>query len=385
MNCAAADFVELQWYLDGENNIWNTWEGGVRSIRGLPYEVCMEMVANSPAVPSDPRIYYSALQHALMTEAGGEKVAPLLSDLQTFLKLQFVDKDDYCTFDMFSIMIRVQLKCNIPEAELKDKIFSKCPVLPVENDPSMMQRSLKDLGAALMIWSGLGLWPEAIAEVVKEVIPLGPIQKLALSNLQDEFDKLDPDQNGILQPAAAVILVRKLAHPGLTFDNLAHFMNIRLGLSISARELHAYFSLLDMQGDGVITVDEFLPMLHFLVLDVFPMHILASMGLSTSSILKYLLIILIFLGLIFTFISLVMSIFSAGGSVFAAIQSGVTGMTVFISQQMSQPKMAGGAKTLKDVEERMNKVMLDVLAVALGLSTGVVQKMQKSLHELGQL
>lgn len=260
-------------------------------------------------------------------------------------------------------------------------MFDKCPCVP--GDSSAKQRSLSDLGAALCVWSGFGLWKEAIAEVVKEVVPYGPVRKLALQNLSVEFDKMDPDENGVVQPAAAIILIRKLAHPGLTFDMLCDFLNQSLNLTISPREMHSYFAMLDMQGDGVITVDEFIPMVRFLALDVFPMHVLASMGLSTSSILKYLLVILFFLGLVFSFISLVISIFSAGGDVMSGIKSGVTGLTVFCSKQMSEPNQGGGQSTVAGVEEHLNKIMVDMLAAALGLSSTVIQRLQKMLNDLG--
>merc|ERR1711964_542319 len=98
-----------------------------------------------------------------------------------------------------------------PMAVLEAQVFNPCP----PTDYMAMERSLDDLGAALHIWTGLGLWKSAVGQVIRDVVPLGPIQAMALQDLQDRFSALDTQKIGVLQPPAVVALVHQLANPGL--------------------------------------------------------------------------------------------------------------------------------------------------------------------------
>merc|ERR1712032_878887 len=161
-----------------------------------------------------------------------------------------------------------------------------------------------DLGAALHLWMGTGMWSEAIGQVIEANMPPGPVRHLAMQNLAKQFTTFDKDNIGVIQVGEAISLVHLLENPGLTWDTLQTFFKKRLGLSVPPRELHKYFAVMDTDQNGVITVDEFIPMLRLLMLDFFPVHILETMNLSTGFVARTIFLILLNVGLFFAFVTL---------------------------------------------------------------------------------
>merc|ERR1712113_858849 len=93
--------------------------------------------------------------------------------------------------------------------------------------------------------------------------------------------------------------------------------------------------MLDVNGDGVLQVDEFIPFFRFLMLDFFPERILRSLNLSTGKILTLVFGLLLILGLIFVLISLVIAAFSTASSIGSTIHSGVNGICGVVAKQLS--------------------------------------------------
>merc|ERR1719272_179784 len=137
---------------------------------------------------------------------------------------------------------------------------------------------------------GYGLWPRAVENIVEHFLPRGPMRSLALSMLQDEFNKLDTRGVGVIQPAETIALIHRLMNPGLTCEGLADFLSTSLSIDVPSREIHKYFTLMDVDGNGVLSVNEFIPMFRTLITGYFPEHILRSLNLSGGQIAKFLIV-----------------------------------------------------------------------------------------------
>merc|ERR1719329_675425 len=99
-------------------------------------------------------------------------------------------------------------------------------------------------------------------------------------------------------------------NPGLTCENMANFLSTSLQIDVPEREIHKYFTLMDVDSNGVLSVDEFIPMIRNLMTGYFPEHILRSLNLSGGQIAKFLFVLASGLISVFVLITLVITTFA---------------------------------------------------------------------------
>jgi len=282
----------------------------------------------------------------------------------------------WCTFASFKAIMQSLLKCDLPEGPLLAEVFTPCPKDP-EDDLGELRR-LSDLGGALFTWMGYGLWPGAVEVALTEVMPRGRVQTVALSMLDEEFKALDPEGLGVLQPAEAVVLLHRLVAPGLTCEDMTDFVSSRLGMQVPDRELHKYFAMMDVNGDGVLQAEEFIPMFVYLTFDFFPHHVLRRLNLTSGKIAIFLLSVLFLLGLLFALITLVIAAFPTGKSISATLHSGVSGISAVVAKQSSD-KSIGAEDSMAQVKKDLELKALGAVVAVLGLSKAVCDNLTKMM------
>jgi len=255
-------------------------------------------------------------------------------------------------------------------------VFSPCPKDPKDDLGEL--RRLSDLGGALFTWMGYGLWPAAMEVALTEIMPRGRVQTVALSMLDEEFKALDPEGLGILQPAEAIVLLHRLVAPGLTCEDMTDFVSSRLGMQVPDREMHKYFAMMDVNGDGVLQADEFIPMFVYLTFDFFPHHVLRRLNLSTGKIVAFIMSVLLLLGLLFALITLVISAFPTGKGVGATIHSGVSGIGAVVAKQSSD-KSIGAEDSMAAVKKELEAKALMAVVGVLGLGKAVYDNLTKMM------
>jgi len=297
-----------------------------------------------------------------------------LETLRTWLKQEYLKTLNACTLDQFTTIINTHLEVSIPADVLATRVFNPCP--RVEGDELGELRYLNDLGAALKIWMGFGLWPRGVGLVVDQLLPHGPVRNLAMVMLNDEFAKLDASNIGVLQPAHVIMLLHRLIHPGLTNHGFAEMMRVRLNLDVPDRELLKYFMLMDVNGDGVLSSGEFISTMRFAVIDFFPQHILNNMNLSVAQILSFICMILLNIAAFFAFVTLVIRAFTAGGAVASGIHSIVStlgGLTAKTSSDSS----SGNNDNPAQIRAFLETQLMDSIVLAMGLSRDVIDRLSK--------
>lgn len=289
LNPYSANCLDMQWRESvpkddkeadtGDGAIWHVLpDGSNRRLRGLWLEVALEMFGQLDCIPHDNYIFFKGVQYEhvafggrgyqgkpprggldgfsteqsvtmsiVSQETGSVELTPFLK-LKTFkywLKNHFLKERHWVTLSQFKKLLTL-LNCDINLDEI-DPVFTGCPGKP--GDVSGDLRSVQDLGAAMYIWMGYGLWPKAVEQIVEHFLPRGPMRSLALSMLQDEFTKLDTRGVGVIQPAETIALIHRLMNPGLTCDNMADFLSSTLQIDVPSREIHKYFTLMDVDGN----------------------------------------------------------------------------------------------------------------------------------------
>jgi len=199
-----------------------------------------------------------------------------------------------------------------------------------------------------------------------------------LSMLDEEFKALDPEGLGILQPAEAIVLLHRLVAPGLTCEDMTDFVSSRLGMQVPDREMHKYFAMMDVNGDGVLQADEFIPMFVYLTFDFFPHHVLRRLNLSTGKIVAFIMSVLLLLGLLFALITLVISAFPTGKGVGATIHSGVSGIGAVVAKQSSD-KSIGAEDSMAAVKKELEAKALMAVVGVLGLGKAVYDNLTKMM------
>merc|ERR1712118_167038 len=118
--------------------------------------------------------------------------------------------------------MRHYMEVDTPSSVLEAQIFVKCPLVP--GDDLCELRFLSDIGYALKILTGYGLWSSGIMQLVRRIVPPGPTRNLALAAIAGAFARIDTAGIGILQPGQTLVLLRDILNPGLTEEHLRSFL-----------------------------------------------------------------------------------------------------------------------------------------------------------------
>jgi len=368
----ATDIFDLVWYMGSDNAVWHATGGTKKRLRGFGLELALSLFEALDSVPTDLDIYFKAL-HWQRTELKKRTISLLHLDVfGKWLQEVYFKDQTWCTFCQFIGILHTVLQCDIPEGPLKEQVFNPCPTDP-EDDLGELRR-LSDLGAALQIWLGYGLWPAAINQAVEELLPRGRVLTVAKSILKEEFNKLDPEGLGVLQPAQAVLLMHRLMVPGLTCEDMKAFIDEQLGCSVPQREVHKYFVMMDVNGDGILSAEEFIPMFVYFCFDFFPRQILQKLGLGPGNIAMFVAAVLGLLSMIFALVSLVIAAFPMGRSVSSSIHTIVSGTTAFATKHSSDQSI-GFEDTMSNLKKQLESKAVEVIVGVLGISKAVVERL----------
>jgi len=373
------DPMDLVWLLGDDGLIWHDLPMGKRPLRGIWLELYLKFSDTSSTLPSDLDVFYDCIEwqqkkHSVQT--------PWLRHnlLRRWILDVYIPRNTQ-TISCPTFMVLLQkLRVTLPEDVVKTEIFTPCPLVPGDDLGEL--RYINDLGCALRLWMGYGLWQEGIEELVVQLLPRGPIRTLALKILPAEFDIMDETNgsNGIVQPAQAVVLMHKLAHPGLTAEDLALTVQENLSIDCPERQIHHYFALLDVNGDGVMGVGEFIPTVRLIMTDYFPRQLMEHLNLTTFQIVVFILLVVLAVVFLLLCIALVIKTFTDGKGVASAIQSGFNACTVAFAHV--QANASGGFNdSVSNVRAWLHSVVFDAIAAVLGLSKPVVDKFAGLLND----
>lgn len=371
LNPYSEDVCDLVWHQDTETGcVWHLYNGSYRKLRGMWLELTMDIFDLASHLPSDLDVYFECLTYQLEQESHTEQWLRLDSFFK-WAQNSFNHENDWTSFEVFCTLLTQKLKVNIPVDVLRDQVFTPCPVRPDDDKGEL--RKLSDLGAALSIWMGFGLWQGAVAQCVKTLWTNGQKRDLALSMLPEEFAKMDADGLGIVQPCEALILIQRLSVPGFDCDALEGFLRDSLGIQVPPAQLHKCFTMIDLNGDGVMQAEEFVLMVRFILLDFYPRLICEQMNLTTGKILKFILTIVTVLGLIFGLISLVLQAFAVQSAGSAAAHSSVNAIVAMAGKKFSETSI-GVEDTMANYFKVLEQTLVTTLASVLGMSKPVIDR-----------
>lgn len=381
----AISSFDLVWQKGTDGSVWHILPGGSRRLRGFWLEIMMDLFAKMDCIPSDCDVFFDALEWQVKKDLVQQgRVMPMggvlprnwlrLASFQAWLREEYFKDSTWCTLTQFMSLVNTLMKCRIPETVLEKQVFLPCPKDP-EDDLGEL-RNLSDLGAALSVALGYGLTTTAVEQVLDTLMPRGPLRTLAISMLDEEFDKLDVNKTGVLQPAEAIVLVHRLLKPGLTCEDLCELFNKKLGLEVPEAEMHRYFTLMDINGDGALQATEFVSFMQYVVFDFFPKKILQRMNLTGKQIMIFIIFLILELAALFWLVSLVIAAFATGQGVASAIHSAVNSAGA-VGAKMSADSSIGFEDTMANLKKEMEGMLTAAVCTTLGLSKAVVDRMQK--------
>jgi hypothetical protein len=381
---SASSVDDLQWLLGDDGNIWD----GDKRIRGFWLELFLATADRCDFLPKDLDGFFDCLKWQKQKDEENKLGRPrpwlLFSSLRNWLDEVIVggvksEKDFTLTANQFVTLLNSYMDCQIPSTSITPLVFTPCPLLP--NDDQGELRYLCDLAAALRTWLGYGMWKGAIAQVIDSVLPRGERRTLALKILPAEFDKLDTDGAGILQPGQALMLLQKLVHPGLTLPEVTVMLQEDLGLAVPEREVHKYFTTIDINGDGVLQVGEFIAFLRIVMIHFFPRQILEKMNLSTGNIIKLIVVLVLCLIILFIAITLVIMTFQTNPTVRAGIHTVFRGgSAMMVKMQGDASSGAGGVPS--EIRARVEETVMTALTAVLGLGPAVIEQLKQLTTQL---
>lgn len=379
LNAYPANVLDLQWLLGENGTIWHKLPGRARPLRGIWLECFVEMLNTIDCLPTDLDVFYQCVDWQINTKKFKERYLRL-DYVKQWLEEEYLPKNlDACTFPEFKALLQDMLNVQIPDDKLLNEIFAKCPLVP-DNDLGDL-RFLSDLGAGLRMWMGYGLWQNAVAQLVTLILPRGSIRDRALAALPSEFAKIDTNGKGVVQPAAALVLVHKVAHPGLTCDDLAKTLKEDLNLDIPPRQLHKYYTMMDVNCDNAMQVSEFVTMMRLIMTDYFPHQLLESMSLSTKQIIAAVAFVVTLVIFMLFSIHLVIKTFTSGTGMAAAIQSGFNGIALALAKVQGDTS-AGGNDTMTAIKNWLKTVVFNTIMAVLCLSRPVMDRLTRMIKEL---
>jgi len=378
MSLYSADVFDLQWRTavpkDGsasDGTVWHLLPNGTeRHLRGLWLEVTIDLFMSMDCVAHSYRLFYQGIQYAHNQAGDTPKPAFLrIAMVDAWLRNEYLKEKHWVTASEWQKLLNM-LKLDIA-LEQAEHIFTACPCKPDDDTGDL--RCITDLATGTYIWMGYGIWKNAIVGIVEHFLPRGPMRSLALAMLPEEFAKLDKAGCGILQPAETIALIHRLVNPGLTCEDLGIFLSENLQIQVPQREIHKYFTMMDVDGNGVLDANEFIPMIRQLFLGFFPDHVMRALNLGPSQIARFVITIAAVLLMVFALVTLVIGTFAAGRDVISVIHTGVTGVTGIISQNLANGQL-GFEGSMFALIAALEGWVTAAIVTALGLSTAAIDR-----------
>jgi len=372
----AMDIADMDKCVDEKGFLWHKLPSGNRKLRGIWLELALGVFSLLDCVPSDLDVFYDNLAYQNKQTSTREPVLQMNS-AATWLKEEYLpNMVDVCSFDQFAGLLAM-VQCDIPADVLKAEVFSKCPLVPGDDLGEL--RYLTDCGAALRLWIGFGLWKGGLNNMINLIMPPSPMRRMAHNLLAEEFNTLDKEGKGVLQPAQILVLMHKLAHPGLSSEDIAKTIKDNLGLEIPARECHSYFTLMDVNCDGVMQANEFIPMMRLIMIDYFPQYVLTNLGLSWKFILIFVIVVIVVLVLVLRCTTLVVETFTNGRSVATALHGGFNAATVAFGQLQAKAG-SGFNDSVSSVKAHLEDMCMNTICAVMGLGKPVLEKITSILR-----
>lgn len=361
---------------DDDGYLWHKLASGQRRLRGIWLELALKVFDFLDSVPSDLDVFYDNLRY--QHEQSVDKREPVLqiNDGAKWLKeIYLPTMVNTASFDQFVGLLKM-VRCDIPAEILKDQVFSKCPLVP--DDDLGELRYLTDLGGGLRIWIGFGMWKGAVEALIDQIMPPSPMRRMAHQSLSEEFDKLDKDGTGVIQPAQVLVLMQTLAHPGLSCDDISKTVKDHLGIEIPERQCHHYFTLMDVNCDGVMQANEFIPMMRLIMIDYFPGYVMSAMGVSWKFIFGFVLVLIAVIVGVLLVVQLVVATFTNGTSLATSLHSGFNSM-VMAGGKLQGDSASGMNDQVSKVKEYLSNLCMTMLCAVMGLEKPIVDKITSIL------
>jgi hypothetical protein len=391
LNQYPEDVNDLVWLeRSKDKSLWHDLPDGKRRIRGLWHELVMEIWDLMDCVPTDLDIFFKCQKHQEkdvkdLPKREFDEDEPIFLRhvvLSDWLRTKYLPTNTVnATFGQFSTIVCDMLKVEIPKDVLQAKVFAPCPL--VKDDDLGELRVLADLAAGLRMFMGMGIWQGGVGQIIDLIMPRGPLRSMAQTSLPSEFTTQDTEGQGILQPAQAVMLVHNLAHPGLTCDDLAITVQNDLGIQVNKREFHHYFTLVDVNCNNVLGLDEFIPFMQMMMLDYFPGKVMSTLNLSAGKVFSFILGIIMVIVMVFTCVTLIMNTFAAGSNVGSALHSAVTAVTVAGSKVQAEAS-SGFNDAISAVKAALSALMMTTLTGVLGFAPQTIDVFKTTISQLEQ-
>jgi len=186
---------------------------------------------------------------------------------------------------------------------------------------------------------------------------------------------------GVLQPGQALMLLHKLVKPGLTLPEVTAVLHNDMGLNVPERQVHKYFTEIDINGDGILQVTEFISFLRIVMVDFYPGLILDRLNFTTGKMIKIVSgIVLCFVG-IFIAMTLVIKAFQTDPTVASSIHSTFSAGSA-VAMKIQSDQTVGANEALSAIRQRIDtQVMLAITAI-LGLAPAVVDELTQLFDQL---
>jgi len=373
---------DLQWHLGEDHSIWQVTPDGNQRVRGIWLELFMGITNSLDCLPNDVDLYLNCLKWQLDNDAS-KSPSLTFESMRQWLVTEYIDAQRApgtfaITFRQFHALLANYLDFDIRKEVLRAQVFNPCPTVP--DDDLGELRYAADLGAALHLWIGFGLWKGAVKEVIKQMCPRGAARDMALKLCADEFDKLDIEGTGILQPGQVKVLLHKLLHPGLTLPEVNLVVQQDLGLNVPEREVHKYFCLIDVNGDGVLQATEFVAFIRVIMTSFYPKQIVDFLGFSTSAILKVIATLVACLIGLFIAATLVIKSFTSG-PVAATIHSSCSAGSAYMMKLQGEMQ-TGAGQAASEVVKHVDALVMTALTGLLGLTPTVIDELKQLFSQL---
>eukprot|EP00931_Biecheleriopsis_adriatica_P008396 TRINITY_DN10958_c0_g2_i2.p1 TRINITY_DN10958_c0_g2~~TRINITY_DN10958_c0_g2_i2.p1 ORF type:complete len:1838 (+),score=365.13 TRINITY_DN10958_c0_g2_i2:773-5515(+) len=366
----ADNTLDLAWHVGPDKALWHVTPASRRKLRGIWLEAVLGVFRDLDCTPEDMDLFFACQdwhlkQVAPTTHSEESSYMLRLPALKKWLRCVYFENQSCCTFNQFKAIVRDMLDCSIPEKALKEKVFDVCPTQGGDDKGEL--RAITDLGASLYNYTAHGLWPSALTIVAKRLFKAGVIRRLAVINLPSVFAKADKNRKGVLGAKEALEVLAELAAPGLSCDDLQKLLQVDLGLKITKGELHKYFAMMDVNGDGVLQSEEFVQVVRFLMLSYFPRHLIANLSLSMKQVSVFILCVVCILGILFFLVTLVVSVFQMGEKVGSVLHGSFSVGFGAAAKRLSDQGI-GFEDTMSNLEAKLEALLIEAMGPVIGLS-----------------